>query len=330
MRSIEKVLVAGAGAVGLMAAEAVFHHSPGSVAILAGGERLKRYRETGLWVNNERLDFAFADPATGKVSGTLWNSNAVDANLGDVFDIIIVACKNHHLPQVIADMKPFVGKETVILSLLNGISSEDIIGAAYGKERLPLAMIIGTDSQNTGKGASFTQRGTVNFGDAGGKDTERDRRIADFLTRTKIPFEYHLTGIRRAQWYKFMINIGLNQISALLRIPYGPFKKDSPKGVKEVLDLALSAIAEVIAVANAENIDLGEQDIVKWHKSMVNLDDAGYTSMCQDVRAGRKTEVELFGLTVMEYGKKHNIPTPVNEALYRAIRGIEQTYGIGG
>ncbi|MDR0642031.1 MAG: ketopantoate reductase family protein [Treponema sp.] len=311
MQKIEKVLIAGAGAVGLMAAEAIYRYDPGALAILAGGDRLRRYRENGLWVNGGRLDFVFADPALENPAP---------------FDLIIVACKNHQLPQVIADMKNFVGRETIILSLLNGISSEQIIGAAYGLWRLPLAMIIGTDSQNTGNGAAFTQRGIINFGDGEGKDTGRDRLIAAFLTQAALPFEYHPAGMRRAQWYKFMINVGLNQVSALLMIPYGPFKRDSPTGIREVLELTESAMEEAIAVANAEGVDLGAGDIEKFYQSTAKLDDRGFTSMCQDVRARRKTEVELFGLTVMDYGKKHRIPTPVNEVLYRAIRVIEQNY----
>jgi 2-dehydropantoate 2-reductase len=311
MRTIEKVLIAGAGAVGLIAAEAIYRYKPRALAILAGGERLRRYRETGLWVNGGRLDFDFADPEPDRPCP---------------FDLIIVACKNHQLPQVIGDMRRFVGEETIILSLLNGISSEGIIGAAYGPRRLPLAMIIGTDSQNTGRGAAFSQRGTINFGDPEGKNTERDRVIAEFLSRVGLPFEYHPADMRRAQWFKFMLNVGLNQVSALLALPYGPFKRDSPGGIREVLELTESAMVEVIAIANAEGIDLGAGDIEKVHQSLVKLDDRGFTSMCQDVRAHRKTEVELFGLTVMEYGKKHRIPTPVNEVLYRAIRGLEQNY----
>jgi 2-dehydropantoate 2-reductase len=311
MRKIERALIAGAGAVGLIAAEAIYRHNPRAVAVLAGGERLRRYRETGLWVNGGRLDFDFADPGPDQPYP---------------FGLIIVACKNHQLPQVIRDMKPFVGEETLILSLLNGISSEGIIGAAYGAWRLPLAMIIGTDSQNTGRGAAFSQRGTINFGDAEGEDTARDRLIAEFLGRAGLPFEYHPAGMRRAQWFKFMLNVGINQVSALLGLPYGPFKRDSPRRIPEVLELTESAMGELIPIAKAEGIDLGAGDIEKVHQSLVKLDDRGFTSMCQDLRARRKTEVELFGLTVMEYGKKHRIPTPVNEVLYRAIRGLEQSY----
>jgi 2-dehydropantoate 2-reductase len=51
--------------------------------------------------------------------------------------------------------------------------------------------------------------------------------------------------------------------------------------------------------------------------------------MCQDVLAGRKTEVDMFACVVMDYGKKHGIPTPVNKTLYNALRAIEQTYKPG-
>ncbi|MDR3193373.1 MAG: hypothetical protein LBT87_09945, partial [Treponema sp.] len=182
MKRIESVLIAGAGAIGLLIADTLYRHNPGGTRILASGERQRRYRENGLWVNGEHLDFSFADGETPD---------------GNTADLIVVACKHHHLEQLVADIRPFVGEETIILSLLNGITSEEIIGAVYGRERLPLAMIIGTDSQNTGNGTSFTRRGVVNFGDADGKETERDRLIADYFTRAGLPFEYRPRDMKR-------------------------------------------------------------------------------------------------------------------------------------
>jgi 2-dehydropantoate 2-reductase len=314
MESIEKVLIAGAGAIGLTVADGIRRYNPETLAILAAGDRLTRYRDAGIWINGERVDFAFADPG---------DSGALKAG---PYDLIIVAVKFHQLNQVIADMKPFVGKDTIILSLLNGISSEDIIGAVYGRERLPLAMIIGADSQYNEKGAFFVQRGIINFGDAQGRDTERDKLLGEFFTRVGIPSEYHPRDMKRTLWYKFMINVGVNQTSALLRLPYGPFKRDHPAAILEAQKILESAMSEVIAIAAAENILLDDRDIERWYNTMTALNDFGYTSMCQDVLAGRKTEVELFGLTVMEYGRRHGIPTPINETLYRAIRAIELSY----
>jgi 2-dehydropantoate 2-reductase len=309
MKPIEKVLIAGAGAIGLTVADGIHRYDPKAPSILANDERLRRYREKGIWVNGKQMDFTLADPLDG-----------------EAFDLIIIAVKSYQLNQVIADMKPFVGKDTILLSLLNGISSEEIIGAVYGRERLPLAMIIGTDSQYNEKGAFFIQRGVINFGDAEGRDTERDKLLVDFFTRAEIPFEYHRQDMKRTLWYKFMINVGTNQISALLRLPYGAFKKDYPAAVPEAQEILESAMGEVIAIAEAEGIALDESDIERWYTTVAALSDRGYTSMCQDVLARRKTEAELFGLTVMEYGARHGIPTPVNETLYRALRVIERSY----
>jgi 2-dehydropantoate 2-reductase len=317
MDRIQSVLIAGAGAIGLTVADSVLRHDPSCLSVLAQGDRLSRYRERGLWINGRRIDCGFADPGEYTSAG----------RGGRPFDFIIVASKFHQLNQIIADIQPFVGDETIIMSLLNGISSEEIIGAAYGRERLPLAMIIGNDSQNGAGGVTFSQRGVINFGDAEDRSLERDRLIAGFFTRTGIPFEYHEQHMKRVLWYKFMINVGLNQTSALLRLPYGAFKRGSGNGagrsIPEARELLESAMREVIVIAAAENISLSEKDIDNWYATVEKLSDSGYTSMAQDVRSGRKTEVELFSLTVMEYGRKHHIPTPVNETLYRALRAIE-------
>jgi 2-dehydropantoate 2-reductase len=252
----------------------------------------------------------------------------LDFQFGDEkpVDFIIIASKYHHLETMIGDIKPYVKDDTLILSLLNGISSEDIIGKAYGRERLPLAMIIGTDAFHQGEETSYQLPGVIHFGDAEGKNGKREEAIAEFFTRVKIPFELQ-KNMKRMLWYKFMINVGVNQITAAFRLPYLAIQKNgNPGEIAEARQLMERAMREVIAAANVEGIDLGEKDIENWYQTVNRLNPAGYTSMCQDVLAGRKTEVELFALTMMELGKKHNIPMPVNETLYQALRTIEQTY----
>jgi 2-dehydropantoate 2-reductase len=120
-------------------------------------------------------------------------------------------------------------------------------------------------------------------------------------------------------WWKFMINVGINQASAALRSTYGLFQTS-----REAKDLMESAMREVAAIARGLGIDLTEEDILKWNRVLSGLSPGGKTSMLQDVEAGRKTEVEMFAGKVMELGRRHNIPTPVNEKLYRLIKGMEQ------
>jgi 2-dehydropantoate 2-reductase len=314
MKKINSVLLAGAGAVGLTVASAIYNYDPKCIEILAGGARLELYRREGLFVNGSRVNFEFAE---------------IPVRESKSVDLIIIASKYYHLEKLIADIKPFVGDDTIIMSLLNGISSEEIIGKVYGAERLPLAMILGTDAQHSLTKTAFTQRGIIHFGDSDGKTTSRDIAIMEFFTRAGVPHLYHPIDMRRTLWYKFMVNVGANQVSALLRLPYGPFKKNSRLFVPEAQALLESAMREVISISEAERINLNDSDIENWNKTVATLSDSGYTSMCQDVLAGRKTEVELFALTVMKYGNKHRIATPINETLYRALHTIEQTYALG-
>jgi len=303
---INKVLLAGAGAVGLPTAETIFRADPACISILAKGERLERYRKNGLKVNGEKLD--------------------IRLSYGEKADLILIACKFHHLGEVIEDISPSVGKDTIIVSLLNGITSEEVIGLRLGRERLPLAMVLGTDAFHKDEETTYTKKGVIHFGDSGGKNGEREDSIAEFFTRTGVAFKLE-DNMKRALWYKFMFNVGANQTTAVLRLPYGAIYNKGERGeIPEARFIMEKAFREVIAVANAEGIDLNESDIIKIYGTINSLSAEGYTSMCQDVMAGRKTEVEMFSAVIMELAKKHGISVPVNEVLYYELKTIEARY----
>ena len=300
---INNVLIAGAGAVGLPTAESIYKTDPGCISILAKGERLERYRKNGLKVNGKKLDFRFS--------------------YGEKADLIIVASKYYHLDEIIEDIGPSVGKDTIILSLLNGITSEEIIGRKLGRERLPLAMVLGTDASHAGEETTYTLKGVIHFGDADGKNGEREDSIAEFFTRTGVKFVLE-PNMKRKLWFKYMMNVGANQTTAVLRLPYRAIKNKGEKGeIPEARAILEKAMKEVITVANAEGIDLNEGDFESCYRTTNLLDDNGYTSMCQDVLAGRKTEVDMFSLVLMDMAKKHKISVPVNEMLYLLIKSIE-------
>lgn len=308
MREIKSALVAGAGAIGSMVAWQIDRALPGAISILAGGERLSRYRERGFIINGERRDFPLTDVESSAEC-----------------DLVIVACKNHHLPQVIRDLNRHVGTETLILSLLNGISSEDEIGAAFGSWRIPYAMIIGTDAGHADNRTTFSKTGTIFFGDATNSDPHSPRvaAIADFLSRAGVAHSIPENMLNRL-WFKYMMNVGMNQVTAVLRRPYRIFKEGT--AVPEACELMNAAMREVIAVAAKEGITLTEDDIGSVYATAQTLGDGGKTSMCQDVEAGRKTEVELFSGKLLEIAGRHGVPVPVNAILYNMLRSIEKSY----
>ena len=269
---INSVLIAGAGAIGLLIAETIYKSGAAGISILAKGERLERYRKNGLKVNGEKLDFRFCH--------------------GEEADLIIVACKFHHLEQVIEDMRPSVGRDTIILSLLNGISSEEIIGDKLGRERLPLAMIIATDAVHSEGETKYTRKGTIHFGDAEGKNGKREERIAEFFTRTGVPYKLE-ENMKRSLWYKYMLNVGMNQTTAVLKLPYGAIHSKGASGeIPEARLLIEKTMREVIAVANAEGIDLQEKDMDNVFQTLNLLDPAASSSTYHDVLMGKKAQYQ--------------------------------------
>jgi len=233
-------------------------------------------------------------------------------------DLVIVAVKYHQLDQALKDMKQAVGPGTVILSVMNGIDSEERIGAAYGMDRVLYGLALGIDAVRVGNTVKYTNQGRILFGEKENQELScRVRRIGEHFDRAGV---LHLTppDMIRSLWFKYMINVGANQVSAVLGADYGTLRSSC-----QARGLMDGAMREVIALARAVQVDLSEKDIVEWYRVLGTLDAAGKTSMLQDVEAGRKTEVEMLAGTVITLGKRHGIPTPVNQRLFEDVKRIE-------
>ena len=118
-----------------------------------------------------------------------------------------------------------------------------------------------------------------------------------------------------------MINVGINQASALLGAPYRVFQT-SP----DAMALMKLLMAEVVNLAQPAGIDLTGKDIEAWCRILSGLSPQGKTSMLQDMEAGRKTEVEIFAGKVVSLGAQYQVPTPVNSAVLHIIKALESKY----
>ena len=300
-----RFVLCGAGAVGSVYGSRLLALDPDGVAFVADEERLTRYSREGLFVNGRRQNFRLL-PA---------------GEVGPSADLLLVAVKQHHLAAAIEAVRGYVGPRTLILSLLNGISSEGILGAAFGSEKVLPAFVVATDFVREGRDTRFTSLGQIVFG-APSLDPADPRVLAveDIFRGAGIPHKVS-PDILREQWWKFMLNVGVNQVSAVLRATYGAF------AVPEVAALARAAMREVIAVSACEGVPLSDEDVERCFPILASLAPEGMTSMLQDVEAGRKTEVEIFAGTVVSLGRAHGVPTPVNELLGQLISALERLAG---
>lgn len=303
MKELKKVYLIGLGAVGAAYASRIIANCPNRLKVVVDKERAERYKRSGITINGIKTDFDYA------LAG-------VEA---EAADLIIIATKQYHLAQAIEDIRNIVGPDTIIMSLLNGVSSEELLGVEFGYEKLLHAFCVGTDSTRQGTDINFENIGTIVFGDIkGSSKSQKVKAVKAFFNKADIPYNIP-ADILREQWWKYMMNVGLNQVSAVLRAPYGAF---TVPGFAR--DLMLDASREVMCIAQKLSISLDENDLEKCLKIIGSISPDGKTSMLQDVEAGRKTEVDLFSKTVMFIGQKTEVPTPVNDILYRVIKAIEE------
>lgn len=299
---IETISIVGAGALG-GAYASIFHDMDNRcVSFVASGDRFERLSKDGLIVNGKHYNIPVFKPE----------------DLLPPSDLIIVAVKHNQLNDAIREMKTRVGRETTIISVMNGIESEMKIGAAYGMEKVLYAVSVSIDGLREGNRVNFKMRGKIIFGEAKNHFiSDRVNRVQDLFDRAGIVYETPPDMIR-ILWWKFMINVGINQTSAVLRAPYSVFQTS-----QEARDLMESAMHEVILLAEKERVQLSKEDIKNWETVLYGLNPEGKTSMLQDVEAQRKTEVEMFAGKVIELGTRHNVPTPVNQKLFDMIKEIE-------
>ncbi|HOJ10387.1 MAG TPA: ketopantoate reductase family protein [Clostridiales bacterium] len=310
---IEKVYILGLGAVGSVYASMLFEMDPDCVEIIASKERIERYKKSGVTVNGKLYPFNYNQPV----------QTAFPETSQRPADLIIIAVKQHHLRQAINDIRGFVGEDTIILSLLNGITSEEIIGQEYGMDKLLYSFCVGTDAVREGRNTEYTKTGKIVFGE--NTNTEysgKVKMVKEFFDKAQIPYEIPENMIRQL-WWKFMMNVGINQVSAVLKAPYGVFRK-----VGEARALMEMACREVVNLSAYTGINLNDDDIKTSIEIIDTLSAEGKTSMLQDVEAGRKTEVELFAGTVIELGRKYGIATPVNDVLFKMICSLEKMYNL--
>ncbi|MBW2181367.1 MAG: ketopantoate reductase family protein [Deltaproteobacteria bacterium] len=306
MKDIHKIAILGAGAMGAFFATRFLDADGFSISLIAKDQRFNRLKNDGLVINGKPYILPVIHPEEDTSPA----------------DLIIVALKNHHLPESIPDLKSLIGDSTTIISVMNGLDSEQYIGSIYGMDKVLYAISVGIDAVRQENEITYTNPGKHIFGEEKNPSfSKRVQRVQEAFDRAGILYETPEDMIRML-WWKFMVNVGMNQASAVMRAPYGVFQS-SP----EAQALMEALMREVIELAQSVGVNLTDQDLDEWLTVLKTLSPQGKTSMLQDVEAERKTEIEIFGEKVVDLGKTHEIPTPVNQTVLNIIKVLEQYPG---
>ena len=304
MRDIKNVLICGIGAVGSIYANQINEYNNNCLKVLVDKNRLENYTKTPKIFNGKPLKFNYILP----------DNNDYKA------DLIIIATKFDALSDVIKNIKNFVKEDTIIMSLLNGVTSEEIIAQEYGWKHTLLSYFIGHSAMRSGNNITYDGIGKIVFGikENAGTNTEDLQTVKNFFDKAGIVYEIP-QDMHRALWLKYMLNVSSNQPSAILKMTFGQMQSNT-----KFLEFLKKIMKEVQNIAKAEGVNntdtMIDEALTSFHKMIPN----GKTSMLQDIEAGRKTEVEMFAGTMIMLGEKYNIPTPYNQVLKDLVGIIEE------
>ena len=295
-----RIVLVGLGAVGAGYGSLLLK-AGADLRVVADPQRQARYRDQPTVVNGESFRFPLAEASAGPA------------------DLALIAVKRGALDDAIALLAPYVGPDTVILSLLNGIDSEEILAAAFPQATVLLSLSVGIDAVREGRDVHYSSLGRIVYGEPTnpGAKAEQVARVGAIFAEAGIAHHVPADMIREL-WWKYLINVGVNQVSAIIGAPYRVFHVEG-----EARSTMIAAQREVIAVANALGISLDDSDLDRWLEVLAHLGPDNFTSMAQDALAGRPTEVDSFGQTMVRLGERTGVAVPVNTVLAGLLKARE-------
>ena len=302
-----KICILGAGALGC---------ALGGVLTEAGNE---------VWLINRNADQVDAMNSrglilrAGGVDRTVAVHAATTAQSAGVVDLVVVLVKSFHTQQAMQAATSLIGPDTLVLSLQNGLGHEDILADIVGRERVLAGKTYAGGSQlGVGHVNIGTKGKDTHIGELDGAMTERVQRVAHVFNAAGLDTTVS-DNIMGTIWDKLLINVATGAITGITGLPYGDLYKQP-----ELEACGVAAVAEAMAVAKASGIRLSiTEPSQAWHKAGAGLPYEFRTSMLQSLDKGSITEIDFVNGSVVRWGQRCGVPTPVNQTLVACMKGIE-------
>ena len=301
---INKINIIGLGALGMMYGRNITEaFGYDNVSFIMDRSRYERYKDKRYICNGEEVRY-----------------HMVPVDEASVADLVIVAVKYPGLAGAIEDMAGSVGGNTIIMSVMNGISSDKILADRFGEEKVIYTIAQGMDASKFGEELNFSKSGALHIGLTPGSKPENLDSVTEALKKADLKYVIEDDIIHR-MWAKYMLNVGANQTCMVYGTNYGGIISD-----EEPHYIFVSAMREVIAVAAAEGITLTEDELSMYVKLTAGLKKDLMPSMAQDRINKKPSEVDAFSGELIRLAEKHGILVPVNRYLNRRAGEIEAEY----
>lgn len=234
------------------------------------------------------------------------------------FDIILLSTKAYQLEQAIEDIRPFVGEQTMVLPLLNGIAHIEQLVSAFGED----AVIGGLCFIETtiGEDGSIVQTSPIHqlvYGERSGERTARIEQLKAHFDGTKAEFVLS-DNIDQDMWHKYMFITAMSGITSLMESPIGPIRKLSSgqTAIRSLLD-ELEAVMTAIDAPIKTGISSIQFD------KMNSMDDSMKSSMQRDMEKGQGIEADHLQGHLIDKAQQVEVPVPVLETVYTKLKLYE-------
>ena len=274
------------------------------VTFIARGAHLEALCMRGLTVKS-RLAGTFTLPV--RATDTPYEVGPVD--------LILFCVKTYHTDTAAESIRPLIGAETMLLSLQNGVDNAERIAQIAGHNSgLGAVGYVVSAIEAPGVIAQTAGPGKIILGELAGGTSVRIERLHSVLQGAEIAAEVH-PNVRIAIWQKFLFICAFSGVTALTRVPIGPILTDQVTHA-----LFRGTLEEVEAVARTGGIELPKDCVERALATAAAVEPWGRGSLFHDLTHGLRLELEALNGEVVRRGREHDIQTPLNFAIYAALR----------
>jgi 2-dehydropantoate 2-reductase len=304
-----KIVVVGAGAVGSYFG-GLLARAQQDVTLIGRSDHVRAIQEKGLYMDCQ----SFQEYVAIKAS--------TDYSALTQADLVLFCVKSPDTHSVMAEIKPFLRKDAMVLSLQNGVDNCDRIKNHFSGYVYPAVVYVATGMLGPGHVKHFG-RGELVVGAldlAAEADQNNLMKIATVFNESQIPCTI-ADKIKDQMWMKFLVNCSFNGISAIGDIQYGKMVQ-----VPAINHLINQITQEFLLIAAKEGVNI-ETEKAEMANQQIALTMAGQkSSTAQDVGKKRKTEIEHLNGLIIRLGEKYQIPTPANQSVYALVKMLEANY----
>lgn len=232
-------------------------------------------------------------------------------------DGLIFFVKSNDTEEAAKEALPLCGPQTWVLTLQNGLGPAEILSRIFGVQRV-LAGTSSFGARLDGTTLYDGGQGETNLGALSQAYGEQALQIASVLNKAGLKAQA-TTNVAGILWSKFLINVGINALTAILGCENGQLLQRP-----EWLLLMDEAVGEAYALAQKKGIQLLYEDPYEKVRQVAKATATNRSSMLQDLLKHKKTEISFINGAVVRYCQEERLLAPVNLALTNLIQAMDK------